>query len=226
MGGRAPASDLTTLVDLLRRYSKLHSVRAPLERAAGHAQTVRTAVCSGSNLQIRRPHKLAHRLSAEQLEAIVCGYEAGLSVTRTAAELGHTDYAVRRVLLQVGVERRGTVLDAEEIAKAVELYGAGMSIKDIGLELGRANASIQKVLVKAKVELRPATRRWKLTAQQVNQAAENYRAGRSLTQLAQGLGVGQETVRRALAKRGVEMRLAGHPGPRESRDFGRGLTRR
>jgi IS30 family transposase len=200
-------------VDFLRRYSKPHSANGPLEKANAHLQTVRRVAESGPLRPRRRAHKLAQRLSSEERERVVCGYESGLSATRTGEELGLTEKAVLTVLRQQGVERRVQELTAEEIQTAVALYATGLSLLKIAKQLGRAHSSIQRVLVGADVALRPMGKPCKLTAEQVAQAAVDYQAGESTVVIGKRLGVGSETVRRALLRAGVALRPRTRPAP-------------
>lgn len=158
-------------------------------------------------------HKLEQRLSADIIETVLLDYETGLRGSALGRKYGLHESTVRGLLNRHGLRpdngMPGYALSQSEIAQAVELYGAGLSVKDVAQQLGRAYGSVHKFLVQSGVELRPATRRWKLTALQIDQAVRDYETGQSLMAISAGLPVEAEALRRALQNRGVVMRPAG-----------------
>lgn len=86
----------------------------------------------------------------------------------------------------------------------VARYSNGETSTALAQEYGVAKSTILRILREAHV----VVRRQPMTTEQVNEAAQLYEAGLSLSQVAKSLDVNQETMRTAILKAGVQIRPA------------------
>ncbi len=202
------SSNICSMVDFLRRYSKQGRLVPHLEKA----WKVRGTPAKRGDRQVRRQaHRLSQRLSTEVIEAIVSEYLAGEQISAIACDRNLSEYAVSTVLHSCDVAVGLAPLSQAEIDNACELYAAGRSIAHIAEWLGRAYSSVHKALTIAGVPIRPSTRPTILTEQQLDQVKLDYQSGSSLMVIAKKHGVSGGTIRRALDRIGVPVRSAGQP---------------
>jgi hypothetical protein len=109
-------------VETVRRYSKqphLWSLSKRLERLL--------ALPAGRTTPIPvRPHvhKLAHRLTEEEVSTLQDAYRAGTSLAELQQQFGLSRGSVQRVLREAGVRRRWKSLTETEVAGLVKRYEA------------------------------------------------------------------------------------------------------
>jgi DNA-directed RNA polymerase specialized sigma24 family protein len=75
------------------------------------------------------------RLSEEQVQQLVEGYETGATVYQLARQFGIARQTVSKVLKAQGVTMRMQGLTPEQIDEAVRLYEVGWSLARIGAKL-------------------------------------------------------------------------------------------
>lgn len=107
-------------------------------------------------------------------------------------------------MFQPRVKRGWNRLNAEQQAAVVTRYSNGATSTALAEEYGVAKSTILRILREARV----VVRRQPMTPEQVNEAAQLYEAGLSLSQVAKRLDVNQETMRTAILKAGVQIRPA------------------
>lgn len=127
------------------RSDQGRSLRKLLQRPPSGLKTVRT----------RTPRKTARRLDAHEIDALVDGYRAGLTVYELACRFRIHRSTVSLILERQGVSRRYRRLEGERFSQAEKLYLAGRSLSQIGDELGVNRSTVALALKKAGVQLRP-----------------------------------------------------------------------
>ena len=145
-------------VETVRRYSKLpHLWRSSKRLAKLLTNTVEQLAEPTSS----RPHmhKLAQRMTAEEVSALQDAYKAGASLAELQEQFGLSRGSVQRVLREAGVRRRRKSLTDTEIAGLVERYEAGLTIREIAEERRLPKTTVQDALAWAGVEMRSAARR-------------------------------------------------------------------
>lgn len=121
----------------------------------------------------------------------------------TPVDLGELlDASPDRNTIETEIERRQVQrrLRGADVARLVEDFAAGASIEDLMTAYG-----VNRTTVYAHLDRNGAarpTRDGKLSGLQIRQATESRRAGLPLPSIALELGVGEETVRRALRRFG------------------------
>jgi len=104
-------------------------------------------------------HKLAQRMTAEEVSALQDAYKAGVSLAELQEQFGLSRGSVQRVLREAGVRRRRKSLTDTEVAALVERYEAGLTIREIAEERRLPKTTVQDALAWAGVEMRSAARR-------------------------------------------------------------------
>ncbi|MFJ5785483.1 helix-turn-helix domain-containing protein [Streptomyces hydrogenans] len=198
--------------------------------ATGHAPAIIRDAIDGrpprSALVPQRRRPCRDRVAAEILEAVRL-HTQGLELSGIAREMGRSTATVRRRLADAGVQiphRRATEApagesrQAAETRQAIELYAQGLTLEEIGRVLGYTKHTVQRRLKKAGVERRSGGRRpIVLSKEQAVDAARQYGAGTSLTDIAEHLGVSTHVVQRNLGLAGVPRRSCGTSSRAEAR---------
>jgi uncharacterized protein (DUF433 family) len=104
-------------------------------------------------------HKLAQRMTAEEVSGLQDAYKAGASLAELQEQFGLSRGSVQRVLREAGVRRRPKSLTDTEVAGLVERYEAGLTIREIAEERRLPKTTVQDALAWAGVEMRSAARR-------------------------------------------------------------------
>jgi DNA-directed RNA polymerase specialized sigma24 family protein len=94
-------------------------------------------------------HKLAHRLTAEEVAVLQDAYLAGASLGDLQQRFGLSRGSVQWLLREGGVRRRRKSLTDTEVAGLVERYEAGLTIREIAAEQGLAKSTVQDALAQA-----------------------------------------------------------------------------
>ena len=124
-----------TPAETVRRYSKLPHLWRTAKRLA-KLLTKPVERPSEPSPALPHVHKLAHRLTAEDVSALQEAYRAGDSLAELQARSDLSRGSVQRVLRAGGVRRRRKSLTEAELAILVERYEAGMTIREIAAEQG------------------------------------------------------------------------------------------
>lgn len=138
---------------------------------------------------------------------------AGLSTKEIAARTGLAPTTVRKYVRPVG-ESTGNgnrQLSEAEIQAAIEEYKSGSSIAEVSGFLRRSPNTTSKILKThgVKTRSRPNLRNSQVTQPEIQAAAEDYREGATLREVAGLLRVSKKTARRYLAMNGVKIRPKG-----------------
>ena len=104
-------------------------------------------------------HKLAQRLTDEEVDALQDAYRDGASLAELQQQFGLSRGSVQRILRKADVRRRRKSLTDTDVELLVERYEANLTIREIAEEKGLAKTTVQNALAKAGVEMRPAARR-------------------------------------------------------------------
>jgi uncharacterized protein (DUF433 family) len=106
-------------------------------------------------------HKLAQRLTADDVRHVQVAYRAGASLAELQLQFGLSRGSVQRVLREAGVRRRRKSLTDTEVAGLVERYEAGLTIREIAAEQALPRTTVKDALDKAGVNKRKSARRAK-----------------------------------------------------------------
>jgi DNA-directed RNA polymerase specialized sigma24 family protein len=136
----------TTPVALMRRRSKLIG---PTRDTAADPEAV------GAEARARTPRQAQHRLTREEVDALVAAYLSGLTLDELAASFAVDSLTAAKHLELRRVARRGRKLSEEQVAEAIALYQAGWSLTQLGERFGIYPQSIAYRLKRAGVLLRP-----------------------------------------------------------------------
>jgi DNA-directed RNA polymerase specialized sigma24 family protein len=98
---------------------------------------------------VSRPQKLARRLDAETVRAVVEAYEAGSTSRQLAEQFGLARNSVLTLLRKQGVSIRYPRLTAEQCAEIVRLYESGLSQVEIAHRFGCDPGNVWHVLERA-----------------------------------------------------------------------------
>ena len=79
-------------------------------------------------------HKLAQRLTAEEVRALQDAYQAGASLAELQQRFHLSRGSVQRLLREAGVRRRRKSLTDPEVAELVARYIAGLTIREVAAE--------------------------------------------------------------------------------------------
>jgi DNA-directed RNA polymerase specialized sigma24 family protein len=146
------------MVETVRRYSKQSHLWRMSKRLAKLLSnpTERSAEPMSSLTHV---HKLAHRLTAEEVSALQEAYQPGASLAELQQQFGLSRGSVQRVLRDGGIRRRRKSLSNAEVALLVTRYETGLTIREIAAEHGLAKTTVQDALTRHLVQMRPAARR-------------------------------------------------------------------
>jgi DNA-directed RNA polymerase specialized sigma24 family protein len=136
--------------NLLGRYSN-QELLTRLERVLHDRNNERPS----SRPRASRQKQTQTRLSDEELDIVVAGYEDGLSLEELSSAFGADRRALANRLEQRGISRRRRRLTDEEIQEAITLYGDGWSPARIATRFGVYPQSIRYRLRQRGVTLRP-----------------------------------------------------------------------
>jgi AraC-like DNA-binding protein len=137
-------------VDLVRQLSNPRALTRHQDVAAVQGGT---PAADGSRQ--RRPRQLQVRLTDDEVDRVVAGYQAGLTLNELATAFGADRRTLAGWLQQRGVSRRGRRFTATDVDESIRLYRDGWSLAQIGSRFGVYPQSIRYHLQKAGVELRP-----------------------------------------------------------------------
>lgn len=138
------------LVDLLGRYSN-QELLTRLERVLHGRNNERPS----SRPRASRQKQTQVRLSEEELDIVIAGYENGLTLKELSSAFGADRRTLANRLEQRGISRRGRRLTDAEIRGAIRLYGEGWSLARIATRFGVYPESIRYRLLQRGVTLRP-----------------------------------------------------------------------
>ena len=157
----SPASEIMfrseIMVETVRRYSKQPHLWRTSKRLAKLLTNPmeRPAEPTPSRPRV---HKLAHRLTAEEVRTLRQEYRAGAPLADLQQRFGLSRGSVQRLLREAGVRRRRKSLTDTEVAGLVERYEAGLTIREIAAEQNLPKTTVQDALARAGVQMRPASR--------------------------------------------------------------------
>jgi predicted transcriptional regulator len=131
-------------------------------------------------------------------------YDAGITISGIATELGMSTQTVRRVLQEHGKDtsRKVKTIDEEDV---ITMYKQGEPIPNILNEHGISYNAMYTILAKHDVTIR------KVAGKEVNEAriakaVEMYQAGAPLWSIKQETGVPQPTLHAVLHQQGIPLR--------------------
>lgn len=136
-------------------------------------------------------------------------YKAGETLQQIADSHGVSHVPVLAALRRQGIERRKvadyTWQDTPEArAEIVRLWHEDASVKNIARKVRTRDKNVSRVLREAGIEARLGGQHHRFTREQVAVLAEEFRAGASLTRLAEKHGGNPVTVRNALRRAGID----------------------
>jgi hypothetical protein len=131
----------------MRRRSKHSGQSARPEEADPHGVA--------TEKRARRRRQSQHRLTTEQIDALVAGYERGLTLQELAGSFAIHPRTVARHLNSRAVKIRGRKLSKDQLTRAAQLYESGWSLVQLGKEFGVYPQSIWYRLRRAGFETRP-----------------------------------------------------------------------
>lgn len=85
-------------------------------------------------------------LTAEQSEALVKDFRAGMKVTELAVKYAVNRNTVHHHLNKHGLRRPKNTLEPERVDRAIELYRAGMTLYEVGQAIGSNKYTVQHAL--------------------------------------------------------------------------------
>ena len=103
----------------------------------------------------RKPKQAQVRLSDDELDMVIAGYEAGLDLNELSSAFGADRRTLANRLEQRGIPRRSRRLTDDQIQEAIALYQRGWSLARIAKHLGVHPESIRYWLKRTGVTLRP-----------------------------------------------------------------------
>ena len=101
------------------------------------------------------PDNPRFRLTDDEVDRVVAGYQAGLTLAELATAFGADRRTLAGWLHQRGVSRRGRRFTATDVDELIRLYRDGWSLAQIGSHFGVYPQTIRYHLQKARIELRP-----------------------------------------------------------------------
>jgi transposase len=136
-----------------------HSVKARLERLLqwntrsdqGVFHSQNTTESDSGAIQTRRKQR---RLPLEQVNELVVGYQAGVSINELARQFEIHRSTVLDHVNRAGTKRRYPALGPPEVTEAAELYRAGQSLRAIGIHFGVHASTVGRYLTQAGIKLR------------------------------------------------------------------------
>jgi len=137
-------------VDLVRQLSNPRSLSRHEDIAA-----VQDDKAAADSSRQRRPRQLQVRLTDDEVDGVVAGYQAGLTLAELATTFGADRRTLAGWLQQRGVSRRGRRLTPTNVEESIRLYYDGWSLAQIADHFGVYPQSIRYQLQKAGVALRP-----------------------------------------------------------------------
>lgn len=152
------------------------------------------------------------RITQGQKEIAIGLYRSGVSAAEVGERLGFSESCILSVLKSGGVQIRIVrlqPLNDQQISEAEKLYESGLTLSEVGASLGIDRMLVYKALTKRGVTFRPASQRPRISETHQDLAADIYRSGRYLKDVANEFGTGIETARVHLLKMGVKMRATG-----------------
>jgi hypothetical protein len=94
-------------------------------------------------------------LRGEEVDALVAGYQAGLTLDELSSAFSVDPGTAAKHLERRGVTRRGRKLTDDQVVEAAALYESGWSLSQLGARYGVYAQSIGYRLKRAGVPLRP-----------------------------------------------------------------------
>jgi DNA-directed RNA polymerase specialized sigma24 family protein len=108
-----------------------------------------------SSIVSRKRKQAQIRLTDDELDVVIAGYEAGLDLNELSSAFGADRRTLANRLEQRGIPRRSRRLDDEQIQEAITRYTDGWSLARIAEHFGVHPESIRYRLQRAGVVLRP-----------------------------------------------------------------------
>ncbi|GAB2969140.1 hypothetical protein GCM10017788_80170 [Amycolatopsis acidiphila] len=109
---------------------------------------------------INRPTpRRARRLTADQVQELIAGYQAGATVYELGYRFGIERRTVSDILHRHGVPKRRRGLSPQQVDHAIHLYHQGWSLARIGIRMQVAADTVRKRLLEGGVTMRDAHRR-------------------------------------------------------------------
>jgi DNA-directed RNA polymerase specialized sigma24 family protein len=113
-------------------------------------------MCDRCSSIVSRKRKQAQiRLTDDELDVVIAGYEAGLDLNELSTAFGADRRTLASRLEQRGIPRRSRRLDDEQIQEAITRYTDGWSLARIAEHFGVHPESIRYRLQRSGVKLRP-----------------------------------------------------------------------
>jgi DNA-directed RNA polymerase specialized sigma24 family protein len=140
-------------VEVLGAYSNPSGV-SRLQRLLAGQDTDRVSDRS-SSIVSRKRKQAQVRLTDDEIDVVIAGYEAGLGLNELSSAFGADRRTLANRLVQRGIPRRSRRLADEQIQEAIALYTDGWSLARIAEHVDVYPESIRYRLQRAGVVLRP-----------------------------------------------------------------------
>ena len=98
------------------------------------------------------------RLSENDVRAIICHYQSGISSAKIAKSYGIGKQTVLGLLKQHGVQRRCQPMTGSQVAEAKRLYETGLSVSAVSQLLEVPWTTVERALRRAGAAMRPRGR--------------------------------------------------------------------
>jgi len=132
-------------VELLGRYSNWTKWTKGVNQARSSQRRV---------VEQRTSRNIVRRLSSEQVDSLIAGYQAGATVYELAERFKIHRVTVSEHLHRAGTRMRRQGLSLDQIAQAASLYDQGWSVARIGQRFGVNGSTAWLALRAAGVQIR------------------------------------------------------------------------
>ena len=163
----------------------------------------------------RRHNQFQPRFIAEDHQRMVAMYEQGKSLQEIAEDIGCTHHTVRRLLKQLGIEKRPVllrhVITPEDREMIVKLRSQGKSYPEIAAKIGCCRETVIAIMRQLNVPVRiqgPDA----YSDEDQQKMVDLYENGISTVEIAVGFDCGTGTVIQILRKLGIKIRPHGLQG--------------
>ncbi|MHB1314129.1 MAG: helix-turn-helix domain-containing protein [Christensenellales bacterium] len=133
-------------------YKKSLSRDPVLQRKAISGEPIQTP--NSQERIVNKLHQQQKRLSDEEIDCIISGYQNGQTVYELAEQYGCHRMTISNKLKVAGVTIRRLPPSNNQIDKMVELYRSGLSLENVGKRVGTAAKTVLKYLKQRDVETR------------------------------------------------------------------------
>lgn len=141
-------------VELLGQYSKNSDQGKQLSELIKKVESSRKRQVSPIVTPPPRTHKLARRLSDEDIVALVAAYRAGDSTPTLQQRFQLSQGSVLKILSDHNVTMRGQGLSHAQIEHASELYREGWTLARLGTRFQTAPNTVRRALISNGVVMR------------------------------------------------------------------------